>query len=89
LTTFYRSQITLTLIAAVLPLLGNLIYVFHVNPIPGFDWTPFLFLISDFLMAINILRFKAFDLVPFARNKLIDIMPDGIMITASSGRIID
>jgi PAS domain S-box-containing protein len=89
LTTFYRSQITLTLIAAVLPLLGNLIYVFHVNPIPGFDWTPFLFLISDFLMAINILRFKAFDLVPFARNKLIDIMPDGIMITDSSGRIID
>ncbi len=86
---FYRKQIVLVFIASLFPLAGNLIYVFQINPIPGFDWTPFSFLITGILIAINISHFKLFDLVPFARNKLFDILPDGILITDQSMRIAD
>ncbi|MBA4408188.1 MAG: histidine kinase N-terminal 7TM domain-containing protein [Bacteroidota bacterium] len=89
LSAFYKKQITLLFIASLFPPIGNLIYVFQLNPVPGFDWTPFTFLVTGILIAINISRYKMFDLVPFARNKLIDIIPDGILILDKSLRIAD
>jgi PAS domain S-box-containing protein len=86
---YYKRQITLLFIASLLPLCGNIIYVFHINPLSGFDWTPFSFLLTGILIAINISQFKMFDLVPFARNKLFEIIPDAIMIVDGSKRIAD
>ncbi|HAQ18737.1 MAG TPA: hypothetical protein DCR40_05800 [Prolixibacteraceae bacterium] len=89
LSAFYKKQITLLFIASLIPPIGNLIYVFQINPVPGFDWTPFSFLVTGILIAINISQYQMFDLVPFARNKLIDIIPDGILIIDKSLRIAD
>lgn len=86
---YYKRQITLLFIASLLPLTGNLIYIFQINPLPGFDWTPFTFLLTGILIAINISQFKMFDLVPFARNKLFDILPDAILIIDKGMRIAD
>ncbi len=85
----YRRQITLLLVASVFPIIGNVIYIFHINPLPGFDWTPFTFLLTGILIAINISQFKMFDLVPFGRNKLFDILPDPILIIDNRKRIAD
>lgn len=84
---YYRGQVLLVFISALLPLMGNFIYIFHINPLPGFDWTPFTFLITGVLIAINISRFRMFDLVPFARNKLIDVIPDAILVVDKSLRV--
>lgn len=89
LSPFFRKQISLLLIASLLPLSGNLIYVFQFNPLPGFDWTPFTFLLTGILTAINISQHNLFDLVPFARNKLIDIIPDAILIVDKFLRVAD
>jgi len=86
---YYKRQISLLFVASLLPLIGNIIYVFHVNPLPGFDWTPFTFLLTGILIAINISHFKMFDLVPFGRNKLFDILPDPILIIDNRKRIAD
>lgn len=87
--TFYRRQIFLLLVASLLPLLGNIIYIFHINPISGFDWTPFSFLFTGLLIAVNLSRFKIFELVPFARNKLIDTIPDAILVIDNAFKIAD
>jgi PAS domain S-box-containing protein len=86
---YYRRQVLIIFVSALLPLLGNFIYVFHINPLPGFDWTPFTFLITGILIAVNITRFRMFNLVPFARNQLIDIIPDAILIVDKSLIIAD
>jgi PAS domain S-box-containing protein len=86
---YYKRQVLLLFISALLPLFGNFIYIFHINPLPGFDWTPFSFLITGILIAINVSQFRMFDLVPFARNKLIDVIPDAIAIIDKSMRIAD
>ncbi|MFY9152655.1 MAG: histidine kinase N-terminal 7TM domain-containing protein [Prolixibacteraceae bacterium] len=85
----YRRQLILLFVATLLPPLGNLIYVFHINPIPGFDWTPFTFLLTGILIAINISEFKLFELIPFAHEKLTDMIPDAILIVDNSSRIAD
>lgn len=89
LSVHYRRQISLLFIASLLPPVGNLIYIFKINPIPGFDWTPFTFLFTGTLIAINMAQYKMFELVPFGRNKLIDILPDAILIVDKSLRIAD
>jgi PAS domain S-box-containing protein len=86
---YYKRQVAVLFAASLLPLTGNIIYVFHINPLPGFDWTPFSFLLTGILIAINISQFKMFDLVPFARNKLFEVLPDAILIVDSSHRIAD
>jgi len=85
----YKRQIAVLFAASLLPLAGNIIYIFHINPLPGFDWTPFSFLLTGILIAINISQFKMFDLVPFARNKLFDILPDAILVVDKSRRVAD
>lgn len=89
LSAHYRNQISLLFIASLLPPVGNLIYIFKLNPIPGFDWTPFTFLFTGTLIAVNMAQFKVFELVPFGRNKLVDILPDAILILDKSMRVAD
>jgi PAS domain S-box-containing protein len=89
LSTYHKNQVLLLFLAALIPPIGNLIYVFHINPIPGFDWTPLTFLLTGILIAINISKHKLFNFIPFARNKLIDIIPDAILIIDKSLRIAD
>jgi PAS domain S-box-containing protein len=85
----YKSQIGIFIAASVFPVAGNISYVSNINPIPGFDWTPLSFMISGILLSINIFRYGAFDLVPFARNKLVDMMPDAVMVVDNEMRIAD
>ena len=86
---YYRKQITLLLMASVLPLVGNLFYIFQLNPITGFDCTPFTFLFSGFLITINLSYFKVFELVPFARTKLIELISDAILVVDNALIIAD
>jgi PAS domain S-box-containing protein len=86
---YYRSQVGTLLIATLIPLAGNVMYITGLNPIPGFDWTPVLFIFTGFVITFGIIRFRMFNLVPFARNKLIDTMSDGVIVVNSEGFIED
>lgn len=85
----YKSQIGIFILATVFPILGNISYIFDVNPIKGFDWTPLMFMASGILLSVNIFRFGVFDLVPFARNKIFDMMPDAVMVLDNNLSIAD
>ncbi|WP_372948959.1 histidine kinase N-terminal 7TM domain-containing protein [Mariniphaga sp.] len=88
-TAYYRSQVSTLLIATLIPLVGNLMYITGLNPIPGFDWTPVLFVFTGLVITFGIVKYRMFDLVPFARNKLIDTMSDGVIVINSEGFIED
>lgn len=88
-TAYYRSQVSTLLIATLIPLAGNFMYITGLNPIPGFDWTPVLFVFTGLVITFGIVRYRMFDLVPFARNKLIDTMSDGVIVVNSEGFIED
>ena len=64
-------------------------YVTGLNPIPGFDWTPVLFVFTGLIITFGIVRYRMFDLVPFSRNKLIETMDDGVLVINSEGFIED
>ncbi len=88
-TAYYKSQIGILIVASLFPLVANLMYVTNLNPFPGFDWTPVSFVITGLIVAFGIVRYRMFDLVPYARNKVIDTMDDGAMIINPEGFIED
>lgn len=85
----YKSQIITIIVGAVLPFTGNIIYVFKINPVPGLDWTPIAFGLSGLFLAWGILGFQLLNLVPIARNKLVEAMKIGVLVTDYHGKILD
>jgi PAS domain S-box-containing protein len=86
---FYQTRAGAILAGAALPIVGNLIYVLDLNPLPGVDWTPVSFVLSGSVLAWAIQRFRIFDLLPIARSRLVDTMPDGLLVIDRQGRIAD
>jgi signal transduction histidine kinase len=86
---YYKSQIIILIIATATPVLGNLMYVTKINPYPGFDWTPLAVVVNGLVVAYGIRQFRMFKLVPVARDKLIDIINDCIVVVDSQGMIKD
>ncbi len=88
-TGYYKAQVIILLIATLIPLTGNTMYVTGLTPFPGFDLTPVLFVFSAIVITTGIINFGMFELVPLARNKLIDTMDDGVVVINSQGIIED
>jgi PAS domain S-box-containing protein len=63
--------------------------VFGLNPIPGLDWTPVAFVLSGLILVVGVFRFRLLDLIPVARNVLVDTMGDGVLVIDAQGRIAD
>jgi PAS domain S-box-containing protein len=85
----YRRQAGAVLISAVAPWVGNALYVSDLTPWPGLDLTPFSFTITGLALAWSLLRFRLLDVVPVARDMLIERMSDGVVVLDAHNRVID
>lgn len=85
----YRSQAVVLLVGLLLPWGANAINIFHLSPVPNFDLTPMAFSLAGLSLAWPIFNFRLFDLVPVARNKLVDVMSDGMIVVDDHNRILD
>ena len=86
-TRFYKKQIRILIIASLIPVIANLMYIFNINPVPGFDWTTVSFVLTGLIIAFGIFRYKIFELVPFAREILLDTMNEGVLVINTNGII--
>ena len=89
LPSIYKDKIILLIIGAILPFIGNVMYVFNLNPIPGLDWTPLAFGISGLILIWGVYNYQLLSLIPVARHKLVETMVDGVMVIDTQGRIVD
>jgi PAS domain S-box-containing protein len=85
----YRQQAVALLVAVLLPWVGNVMYVFGLGPLRNLDLTPLAFSLTGLSIAWGLFRYRLFDLIPVARNKLVDIMGDGMIVLDVRNRILD
>jgi diguanylate cyclase (GGDEF)-like protein/PAS domain S-box-containing protein len=85
----YRKQIINILLSSTIPLAGNFFYLIKSNPLPGRDITAIAFLITGALISWSIFRHQLLDITPIARSKLVDTMPDIVIVIDSQSRIGD
>jgi signal transduction histidine kinase len=83
-----RGQFVAVLAAVAFPWIGNVLFLAGAFP-PGIDATPLAFALSSLLLAWGLFRSYLFDLVPVARDLVIDSLSDGMVVIDSSRRILD
>ncbi len=85
----YRGQATALVVAALTPLVGNIIYLSGFSPIPLLDLTPFTFAVTITAISWGIFGFRLLNLSPIARDNVVDEMKDGVIVVDMQGRIAD
>jgi signal transduction histidine kinase len=83
----YRQQIILLLLAAGIPVVANIVYLFGIQPFPGLDITPFTFTLMGIIIALGIFRFQLFSLMPVAYPVIFSAIDDGIIVLDREDRI--
>ena len=84
----FRAQFHVLMAAALLPLTGNLIYLSG-KSMPGLDLTPLAFVSSSLLFTWALFRHHLFDLVPVAREMVVDSLSDAAIVVDTSRRVLD
>jgi len=85
----YRTQTALIIIGALVPWLGNLLYLSGALPVTGLDLTPIAFTVSGACFTWGIYRYRLFGLVPVAREMVVDSMHDGVIVLDAQRRLVD
>jgi|WetSurMetagenome_2_1015567.scaffolds.fasta_scaffold39271_2 PAS domain S-box-containing protein len=85
----YRKQAIVMIVATSVPLLGNFLYVFKINPLTYIDLTPYLFTISAFMISLGLTSFRFLDTKPIAYGKLFLNMSDSVLLLDDNLMIAD
>lgn len=84
-----RWQIFLTLLAILLPWLGNFLYLTGWSPEHFLDWTAFLFLFSGVLFSISLFRFQLTNILPIAHEAVFEGLTDCVIVLDLNDNIVD
>ncbi|MCP4427200.1 MAG: response regulator [Chloroflexi bacterium] len=85
----YKGQVGIMLIGALMPWLGNALYITGLNPFPNLDLTPFAFTLTGLVTAVGMFRFQFLKIVPIARESVIESMRNGLIVLDTQDRIVD
>lgn len=83
----HRQQALIIVFAAFIPLVSNLIFNFI--PSLKYDLTPISFLATGLLFFYAIFHFKLLDLIPVARELLVEEMEDVMLVLDNNNRVLD
>jgi len=84
----YRAQAGALLTGSVVPLAANVLSTFWPDLTPV-DMTPFAFTVAGVVAAWGLFRLQWLDLVPVARDAVIESLSDGMIVLDAQGRILD
>ncbi|HEY3361893.1 MAG TPA: histidine kinase N-terminal 7TM domain-containing protein [Methanosarcina sp.] len=89
LTAPYRTQAAIALTVACIPVLGNILHIADVGLFAFFDPTPFTFTISGLILFWGIMQHEFLNIIPIARESVIESMSDGYIVVDLTGSIVD
>ena len=84
----YRLQSVTVIFAVAIPWVAGLVYDLAPGALPGVDPSVTLAL-SGALLALGLVQFRLLDLVPVARDKLVERMDGGLLVLDADSRILD
>ena len=85
----YRQQFGVLLAGCLAPWIGNALYMSGLSPFPHLDLTPFAFILTGLAGVVGLTRRGLLDLVPVARDLLIEQLSYGIIVLDARQRIVD
>jgi signal transduction histidine kinase len=85
----YRRQVGIVLAGNIVNIVGAFATLTVLRDRPGRDLTPLTFAVSNVLVAWGLLRFRLFDVVPIARDAVIEAIDDAMFVLDPQDRVVD
>ena len=89
----FRRQIYVLVGAVLFPLLVNVFYQLAPRFITNFsisvDLTPLAFIITAFLLSMGVFGLRLFDLIPIARYRVLEHIPEMVFVVDAGDRVLD
>ncbi len=85
----HRGQALALAVGALAPVIGSVMYVSHLNPVPNLDTTNFGFVVTGITFTLALFRYRALDLTPIAREAVMEHISDGVLVLDTQDRIVD
>lgn len=89
----YRKQMLYLIGAVTIPFFMNVVYQLNPNLIPFFsvpvDLTPLFFNVTAILLVASIFGLSLFDLVPIARDTVMEHIPEMVFVVDAHDRVVD
>ena len=85
----YRGQVGTVMAGTMIPVVVGILTTAGVRLIFQRDPTPITFALGNLIVAWGLYRYRLFDLVPVARDSLVESMRDGVMVIDLHNRIVD
>jgi PAS domain S-box-containing protein len=87
--TIYKWQAAAFLVVTLIPLFTGILNILNINPFPDLELTPILMGASIILIVILLSRTRIGEIIPLARENVIDNISDGFIILDNDNIIID
>lgn len=89
LTAPHGTHAAIALIAACVPVLANTLHIANIGPFEFIDPTPFSFTITGFILFWGTIQHEFLNIIPVARESVIESMSDGYIVVDLSNSIVD
>ena len=88
-TNLFRMQTGTLLAGLLLPMISNVISLSGLSPFKDLDITPFSFILTGLVLNYGLFRFHLLDILPVAYDRLIESLPDGVIVLDVRERIVE
>jgi diguanylate cyclase (GGDEF)-like protein/PAS domain S-box-containing protein len=85
----YRYQSAVIITAILIPFTAELVYDFVPGFYPGLDISAVSLTLSGAFFTVNMLRWKLLDVIPVAREALVEQLQDGMIVLDEAERVVD
>lgn len=85
----YRSQTIALALGVIIPIIGSMLTLAGVNFEPQRDITPYTFGIGNLIIAWALFHYHLFEMIPIARDSIIEHLPDPIVVVDGFDRVVD
>lgn len=85
----YRGQAVVLLAGAMVPWIGSILYLAGAEVFERLIPTPVLFTVTGIALAWGLFRYQLLDIVPVAREAVLESMGDAVLVLDAQNRILD
>ncbi len=85
----YRVQTAIVIFGFLIPIIGTVFTLFGIQIAPQRDAVPFTGALASLVVAWGLFRYQLFEIVPIAREKVVEKMADPVMVLDELNRVVD
>jgi len=85
----YRWQFVILAVGFFIPVAFTIFSFFGIKITPQRDSTPFTFVLENLIIAWGLFRYSLFDIVPIARERIVENLRDPVIVLDSKNRVAD